>query len=120
MCKGVGLDLCEIDRMEKLKDHAGFLERFLTPGEREYVQQRGRAGAQSLAGIFAAKEAFSKAMGTGIAFSLQEVEVIHDERGQPAYRLTGEAAALAGGDVFFLSITHDGGMAASVCVRDEG
>lgn len=117
-CKGIGLDLCEVSRMEKLTGDERFLERFFTAGEAAYIRSKGRSAAQTMAGIFAAKEALTKALGTGIAFDLREIGVIHDEAGRPAYSLTGQAAELAKGDRLFLSISHDGGIAAAVCCRE--
>ena len=119
MIKGLGLDLCETARMEKLLQEERFLQRYFSETEAAYIRSRGTGAPQTMAGIFAAKEAFSKALGTGIAFSLQEVCVVHDEQGQPGYELTGEAKKLGGEDRFFLSISHDGGMAAAVCVRES-
>lgn len=118
MFKGLGFDLCEVARMEKKAGDDRFLRRFFTESEAAYVRSRGARAAESLAGIFAAKEAFAKAMGTGIAFDLREVEVRHGEQGEPLYALTGKAAEMAGGDRFLLSISHDGGMAGAVCLRE--
>ena len=119
MCKGLGLDLCEIARMEKLLKDERFLERYFNEGETGYIQSKGRNAAQTMAGIFAAKEAFAKALGTGIVFNLKEISIFHDEAGRPGYSLSGEAEKLGQGDRFFLSISHDGGVAAAVCVREE-
>ena len=119
MCKGLGLDLCEIARMEKLLRDEKFLDRWFTEGEIGYIRSRGKGAAQTMAGIFAAKEALSKALGTGIAFDLKEIGVIHDEAGKPGYVLSGRAAELAEGDSFFLSITHECGISAAVCIRES-
>ena len=59
--RGVGIDLCAIGRMEELLGNVRFLERFFTEEETAYVMARGAAAAQSMAGIFAAKEALLKA-----------------------------------------------------------
>ena len=119
MIRGVGLDVCEIGRMERLAGDERFLARFFTEEEREWLRGKGKGAAQSLAGIFAAKEAFAKALGCGIVFDLRECEIWHDGQGCPAYRLKGQAAEMAGEDRFFLSISHDGGVAAAVCVRES-
>ena len=119
MIQGIGLDLCEIARMEKLLEDDRFLNRFFTEEEIGYIRSRGRGAAQTMAGIYAAKEAFSKALGTGIAFELKEVSVTHDKAGMPEYCLSGKAEELGGGDRFLLSITHDGGTAAAVCIREN-
>lgn len=118
MCTGVGLDLCEISRMEKLKEDGRFLARFFTEAEGAYILGGGKAAAQRMAGIFAAKEAFGKSLGTGLAFDLREVEVAHTESGQPFYVLHGKAGEMGGGSSFLLSISHDGGIAGAVCVRE--
>ena len=119
MIKGLGLDLCEISRMDKLLGNDRFLNRYFTEKEAGYIRSKGKTAAQTAAGIYAAKEAMAKALGTGIAFDLKEVTVLHDEAGMPAYVLSGKAAQRGGGDRFLLSITHDGGMAAAVCVRED-
>jgi len=118
MICGVGLDVCEIRRMEKRAEDERFLSRFFTEQERAYIAGRGAGAAQTLAGLFAAKEAFAKALGTGIAFDLREAEIVHDALGRPGYQLRGRAAELTGEDRFFLSVSHDGGVAAAVCVRE--
>lgn len=120
MIRGVGFDLCEIGRMEKQAENDRFLNRFFTEKEAAYIRSRNRNAAQTLAGIFAAKEALAKALGTGITFELKDIEVLHSGEGQPYYALRGEAARLAGGDRFLLSISHDGGMAGAVCIRESG
>ena len=62
MCKGLGMDLCEIARMEKQLRDDRFLARFFTPGEIEYVRSRGAGAAATLAGLFAPREALGKAL----------------------------------------------------------
>ncbi|MBR5960358.1 MAG: holo-ACP synthase [Clostridia bacterium] len=119
MVKGLGLDLCEISRMEKLLENDRFLNRYFTEEETEYIRSKGNHAAQTAAGIYAAKEALAKALGTGIAFDLKEIGIVHDEAGKPGYRLTGKVAELGSGDCFLLSVSHDGGMAAAVCVREQ-
>ena len=119
MCKGIGLDLCEIARMEKYLEDNRFLARYFTDDEIVYVRSKGKQAPQTLAGIFAAREALGKALGSGIDFNLREAEVRHDANGQPCYHLTGDLARRTEGDRFFLSITHDGGMAAAVCIRES-
>ena len=119
MVKGLGLDLCEISRMEKLLENDRFLNRYYTEEETGYIRSKGKNAAQTAAGIFAAKEALTKAVGTGITFDLREISITHDEAGRPIYRLTGKAAEIGNGDRFLLSVSHDGGIAAAVCVRDD-
>ena len=116
-----GVDAVEIPRIAKAIARPGFVERFFSPEEGEYFRSRKMA-PQTVAGHFAAKEAFSKAMGTGISgFELREVSVIHDGRGKPEYHLTGRGAALAEGWRFSLSITHtaDTAIAFAVAWKEE-
>ena len=119
MVKGLGLDLCEISRMEKLLENNRFLTRYFNEGEIDYICSKGKNAAQTMAGIYAAKEALAKALGTGITFELKEISIIHDEAGMPGYSLSGKAAETGDGDRFRLSISHDGGIAAAVCVRED-
>jgi holo-[acyl-carrier protein] synthase len=117
MIAGLGIDVCEIARIEKALEHPRFQVRAFTEGERARIQQRG---AKTAAGLFAAKEAVAKALGSGFdGFGLQNVEISWDEAGRPSCLLTGGALkrlqALGGGSVF-LSITHDAGVAAAVAV----
>lgn len=87
MILGIGCDILEIARIEKLiAEHR--LERIYTDTERR--QAMGRASM--LAGDFAVKEAVAKAFGTGVrGFSLKDVEVLRDELGKPYVRLYGQA-----------------------------
>ena len=122
MIRGLGIDLCEIRRMEDAIAHPRFLERFFSDEERAYIRSRGRIAGQTAAGLYAAKEAFLKAAGTGITgLDLNEIQVTHDEKGAPRYLLgekQRELISSRGADSAFLSITHDGGMAAAVCVLE--
>ncbi|GAC1558149.1 MAG: hypothetical protein NVS2B2_16490 [Ktedonobacteraceae bacterium] len=86
----VGIDIIEVDRVRKVFEHHGerFLKRVFT--ESEVLQCRGRA--EKLAGRFAAKEAISKALGTGIhGVAWREMEVMQLRSGRPSVRLHGNA-----------------------------
>ena len=113
--RGVGLDLCEISRMEA-RLNSRLLERYFTAQEAAYIRSKGTQAAQTMAGVWAAKEAVLKALGTGIAYPLQEVEVCHTELGQPCICLHGKVAEAAPGSRFLLSITHEAGMAAATAI----
>lgn len=123
--KGLGIDLCGVDRIRQAMEQTpGFLTRYYTEQERAYLQSRGKAAPQSAAAMFAAKEAFLKAvctgLGEGIAF--QDIDIVHLESGAPQYRLTGAALEKARQlqvKSLWLSLTHENGMAAAVCVLDE-
>ena len=68
--RGLGIDLCGVERIEReLKRSDAFLRRFFTNSERAYIASRGQMGAQSAAAMFAAKEAFLKAVGAGMGLA---------------------------------------------------
>ena len=118
----VGIDVVEIRRIEKSIRNRRFCSRVL--GKTEYAQLEMRGfPVQSVAASFCAKEAFSKALGTGIrGFALTEVELLREENGRPRLHLTGNAAKLAaarGLAEFSVSVTHTKEYAAAVVVGEE-
>ena len=120
MIKGIGLDLCGIRRMEELVADGRFLNRYFTPDEKAYILSKNQAAAQSAAGIFAAKEAFLKALGTGLAGApLTEIEVGHTPQGQPVLKLHGKALNALGPGRAWVSITHEGDMAAATVILED-
>ena len=114
MIVGIGLDVCEISRMEKNLRDDRFLNRYYTEGEITYIRSRGNGAAQTASGLFAAREALGKALGGGIDFDLKEAEICHDQKGGPYFRFTGSLAVRTSQEHIFVSITHDGGFAAAV------
>ena len=120
--KGIGMDLCEIARFERILEKGdGFLRRYFSAEEQAYVLGRGQTAAQSAAALFAAKEAFLKAAGIGIGggVPLTDVAVRHEASGQPVYALAGKALEkmqAMGAEKAWLSLSHEAGMAAAVCV----
>ena len=116
---GVGVDLCEITRMEPLLQNERFLARCFTPDERAYLLTRGQAAPSSLAGLWAAKEAALKALGTGLALPLTDIEITHAPTGQPLYRLHHQAARLTQATRLHLSISHDANLAIAFCVWSD-
>lgn len=116
MAAGVGIDLLEIDRLERaLERRPRLAERVFTAAEREYAAARVRP-ARHLAARFAAKEAVVKALGLSGGFGLREIEVVADE--PPRVRLGGRAAAAAMGRDVKISLTHSRDFAAAVAVAD--
>lgn len=111
---GIGIDLLEIDRLERaLTRRPRLAERLFTPGELEYAAAHARP-AQHLAARFCAKEAVAKALGLrGWAF--RDVEVVAGD-GAPSVRLTGTPAARAAGRDVAVSLTHTGTTAAAVAI----
>ncbi len=116
----VGIDLLEIDRLERALERTPRLaERLFTDAEREYAAGRGRPG-QHLAARFCAKEAVAKALDL-TSWNFHEVEVL-GTGGPPELRLHGAAAARAAelGVHVEISLTHTGRDAAAVAVAAIG
>ena len=80
-----GIDIVQIARLESLVEgHEGRLERLFSPAEIAYCRRKGQGAVASYAGLYAAKEAFFKAMGSGFRGGLwRDVEVGHTEEGAP-------------------------------------
>ena len=120
----VGIDVIEIDRIERVLTLYG--ERFLRKVYTERERERYRGRVPELAARFAAKEATSKALGTGIrGIRWQEMEVLANRRCKPVLVLHGEAARraeLLGLDAFDVSLTHSrtDAMAFVVALRRVG
>ncbi|MCL1845083.1 MAG: holo-ACP synthase [Defluviitaleaceae bacterium] len=76
-----GVDIVKIARFEDISDT--FSRRVFTDNEREYIKS-----AQNAAGIFAAKEAVAKALGTGFnGISPRDIEILHEENGRPYVKM---------------------------------
>lgn len=113
---GVGLDLLEIDRLERaLARRPRLAERLFTAGERAHAQGRARPG-QHLAARFCAKEAVAKALGL-TAWSWQDVEILADAAtGAPAVVLHNALADRAADARVEVSLTHTRELAGAVAV----
>lgn len=113
-----GIDLLNIDRIRESVKNPRFTARVFSDEEQAYFAAQ-KDPSPSMAACFAAKEAFAKALGTGVrGFSLREVSVIHDALGAPQLQLSGRAKQLAQsrGLSFSLSLTHTSATAAAVVV----
>ncbi|MBQ3922589.1 MAG: holo-ACP synthase [Spirochaetales bacterium] len=117
----IGIDICDVTRFDKLSANDAFLHKVFTDDEIAYCGT-SRNASQRFAARFAAKEAFSKAVGTGFgkSVSFSEVEVIKSEAGQPAITLHGKTAQFFSeefaGKQIHLSISHEKTMAVAVVV----
>lgn len=116
MIKGIGTDLLDQRRITKLIEKQGerFSKRILTPQELLLWSQKNNS-ANFLAKRFAAKEAISKALGTGIAqgIGFQQMNITSDSLGKPIVELTGGAlhrAEMMGGKSMELSLSDEGDM----------
>ncbi|EGC03544.1 MULTISPECIES: holo-ACP synthase [Ruminococcus] len=104
----VGTDIVEVGRIRKSCQRDSFVRRVYAAEELEYFSAM-RDPAESMAGSWAAKEAFSKSLGTGVrGFELTEVAVVRDKLGCPHLKLRGKAKAIAEERRldFSLSISH--------------
>lgn len=125
MILGTGIDIVEVGRIREAMERLGeaFALRILTPAEWEYC--RGQAdAAPCVAARFAAKEAVSKALGTGIGpdAGWHDIEVERDERGRPRVVLGGKALALMtqiGALRVHLSLTHERTHAAAMAILEN-
>ena len=83
MIVGIGNDIIEIERVEKAISKEGFIAKVYTQREIENIVKRGNR-TETYAGIFSAKEAISKAIGTGVReFALTDLEILNDNLGKP-------------------------------------
>ncbi len=122
MIAGVGIDAVSISRIKKAMENPRFLERNFTEKERLYFSAKQFA-PQSVAANFAAKEAFSKALGTGFSgFSLSDISVERDALGKPILSLIGAAKKIAeekGANVFHVSLTHTETLATAIVIAEQ-
>lgn len=109
---GIGIDVVEVDRIASAIARHGepFLARLFTPAERQYCAVQKKPELH-YAARFAAKEAVSKALGTGIGAhaSWLDMEIVRDSQGAPKLVLTGPAANFArdhGISEIQISLTH--------------
>ena len=114
MRSGVGIDLLEIERLERaLQRYPRLAGRVFSDGERRYAMARARPG-RHLAARFAAKEAVVKALGLDGGFGLAGIEILAGA--PPVVRLSGHAAEVAAGRRVDVSLTHSRDFAAAVAI----
>ncbi len=124
MIIGIGTDIVAIKRFQRFVDenNTAILHRLFTKLELEYCSVK-KSAAASYAARFAAKEAFMKALGTGLrdGLSWQDMEVVNDSHGKPELYLSGRAQELfevRGISKTFLSLSHDGDNALAMVVLE--
>lgn len=122
MVIGLGTDLIEIERIAKAAEKGGFLEKYFDETELLYWEKRGRR-AETLAGMFAAKEAAAKALETGFrGFGPKDIVIGHKESGAPFLMLKKGALVVyeeKKGGQFLLSISHHRSDAMAVALLEE-
>jgi holo-[acyl-carrier protein] synthase len=117
---GIGVDLCEVDRMRASLSRTPTLrDRLFTEDERAYCERRNDP-VERFAARFAAKEAVLKAMGLGVgSCKWHDIEVVSAESGAPSVQLHGTAKALAderGISRWLLTMTHTTQTAEAIAV----
>ncbi len=122
MIIGIGIDIVSIQEMEESLQEEAFSGKVFTSTEVDAVQ-RYRNKAEHLAGKFAAKEAFMKAIGAGLQqeVGFTQIEVVNDDAGKPYINVSGEAGKRlydCGAKHIHISISHAGGVAAAVIILE--
>ncbi|MBL8006446.1 MAG: holo-ACP synthase [Ignavibacteria bacterium] len=120
MIIGTGIDIIEVRRIKKLMEDYGerFFQRILTQNEIDYCRKFSKPDLH-FAGRFAAKEAYSKSIGTGVGseFGWKDIEIINNEKGKPEifHLKENEYSKLS----FELSISHTEDYACAVVVCEN-
>ena len=126
MILGIGVDLVEIPRMQRILDRPWarrFIERVFRP-EEIIVCEKAARPVEAYAARFAAKEAAVKAFGTGFSRGITPAAIVvgGGERTQPTIHLLSEASALADSmnvSAIHVSLTHTAGSACAVVVIER-
>jgi holo-[acyl-carrier protein] synthase len=123
MITGVGIDSVYVKRMERWNEDKKLLEKYFHQDELAYIASRGNGAALSLAARFAAKEAFGKALGTGLSnITLKDIMVINKDNGRPEIKLfktAQKALEDSGADRVHISLTHERDSAIAMVVLEK-
>lgn len=114
---GIGTDIIEIERIrEAINRTDAFIRKVYSQKEIDYIKRKKHPYA-SFAGRFAAKEAISKALGTGVrGFSLNDIEILNDGLGKPVVYLYGRIREVAKDLKIQISISHSREYAVSTVI----
>ena len=122
MIIGIGTDIIEIERIEKaIKINKSFLNKLFTEDENILFKSKAMR-TEVIAGNFAAKEAISKALGTGVrGFSFKDIEILRDELGKPVAKLNENVEKKIESKLYKLniSISHNNTSAIAFAVLEE-
>ncbi|MDR0377863.1 MAG: holo-ACP synthase [Spirochaetaceae bacterium] len=122
MIVGIGVDVVHIDRLKRWLRVPGLPERYFHPEELASALGKGASAELSLAARFAAKEAFGKALGTGLAgIVLKDIMVVNRHNGRPEIEVFGTARAAlqrCGAGRIHISLTHERDNAVAMVVLE--
>ena len=124
MIVGIGIDMIEVDRVtEKINREQGFKEKIFSPGEISFCESKLNRG-ENYAARFAAKEAFLKATGQGLAlgYNLCDIEVASDQNGKPLLVLKGtfeQKASECNWTKIYVSLSHLKTVACAVVIIEQ-
>ncbi len=122
MVLGTGIDVIEVPRIEKAASKDAFLTRIFTDAERDYYYASGNS-SQTLAGMFAAKEATAKALSAGfVGIAWRDIEILRDDSGKPYAKLWNGAKKRMedlGGQRIHVSISHVQALAVAQAILEE-
>ena len=111
MIIGIGIDIVKTRRIGHWLEDRKLLEKYFNDDELALASSRHANAAQTLAARFAAKEAFGKALGTGLSnITLKDIIVYNDENGKPELKLTGtarDAFEKSGAAKIHISLSHE-------------
>ena len=116
----VGIDILDVERMNKLLKNNKHLEQIFNKNELNYFEKSNNY-LPTLAGMFCAKEAFLKALGIGVrnGINFLEIEVDHEENGRPIYKLSDHIKDIVKSLKIIeceLSISHTDNFAVAICI----
>ena len=123
MIIGLGIDIVDSARIQGWEDIPGLIPRFFAEDEINEAKKRGKGYLFSLAARFAAKEAFGKALGTGLkGIKLKDIKVLNDSSGKPVMEIGNTALKvykMLGADRIHLSLTHEKSNAVAVVIIEK-
>jgi holo-[acyl-carrier protein] synthase len=121
--KGIGIDIVHVPRMKRWREIPGILERYFHGEELSAALEKGNGANQSLAARFAAKEAFGKALGTGLrGIVLKDIMVKNRDNGQPEIMVSGTALSAlenCGAEKIHVSLSHERDNAIAMVVLES-
>jgi len=123
MITGIGIDIVQVNRMKRWLDNEQLLERYFHSEEINLAQSRKKNAALTLAARFAAKEAFGKALGTGLAeIALKDIRVSNKDNGKPDIILLDTAQRAfekSGANKVHVSLSHERENAIAMIVLEK-